>query len=296
MAMSIESKKEPVHYQLSRDLSDENISLLNFKLSNETWYDTLNESDPNEAAVNFMDTLIFYYDSICPKKKKKIKISKTRNRTPDTETRLLKEQLDLAYEIYKSGPENHSLLSKINDLRKKYHEKLRESHIIRNSNMIKSSDNISQSTWKIINSNKIGKTSTKEQIKLNVNGEIVSSSNMVANELNNYYVNLPKGNSSDLKEITLYSEKIAATMFLDPVTPQELLEIINTLKNKTSSGLDEISNVLLKKVGPNIVIPLCYMINLSFENGIFPDCLKNSKVVPLYKKGDKTIPIGVFIK
>ncbi|KAE8740289.1 hypothetical protein FOCC_FOCC014189, partial [Frankliniella occidentalis] len=59
-------------------------------------------------------------------------------------------------------------------------------------------------------------------------------------------------------------------MFLDPVSPQELLAIINNLKNKTSAGIDEISNVLLKKIGPN--------------------CLKNSKVVPLFKKGDKTAP------
>lgn len=59
------------------------------------------------------------------------------------------------------------------------------------------------------------------------------------------------------------------------------------MKNKTSSGLDEISNTILKKIVTVIVIPLVHILNLSFMQGKFPEALKTSKVIPLFKKGNK---------
>ena len=34
-----------------------------------------------------------------------------------------------------------------------------------------------------------------------------------------------------------------------------------------------------------IVIPLCYIINISFSTGVFPNILKIAKVIPLHKGG-----------
>ena len=56
------------------------------------------------------------------------------------------------------------------------------------------------------------------------------------------------------------------------------------LKNKHSAGDDGISNNLLKKMTPHILEPLTYLINLSFEKGVFPNRLKIARVVPVYKK------------
>ena len=36
--------------------------------------------------------------------------------------------------------------------------------------------------------------------------------------------------------------------------------------------------------------PLAFIMNLSFSTGIFPDKLKMARVVPIFKKGDKSIP------
>ena len=62
---------------------------------------------------------------------------------------------------------------------------------------------------------------------------------------------------------------------------------INNLKNKNSTGKDEISNKLLKSSKNIISKPLSVIINQSLVTGIFPNALKISKVIPLYKKGDK---------
>jgi hypothetical protein len=60
---------------------------------------------------------------------------------------------------------------------------------------------------------------------------------------------------------------------------------IADLKNSGSMGSDGISSVLLKRIAENIVNPLLYISNLSFTSGTFPDHLKISKIVPIYKKG-----------
>ena len=62
--------------------------------------------------------------------------------------------------------------------------------------------------------------------------------------------------------------------------------IINKLKNKNSSGVDEISNKLLKSIGTELSKPLTIIINQCLLTGIFPDLLKIAKVKPLFKRGD----------
>ena len=55
-----------------------------------------------------------------------------------------------------------------------------------------------------------------------------------------------------------YLEKIRmseASIFLSPVTQLELDRIIDKLPNKNSSGFDSISNTLLKKSNPGLLVP-----------------------------------------
>ena len=57
----------------------------------------------------------------------------------------------------------------------------------------------------------------------------------------------------------------------------EVIEIINSLDNKTSSGEDEICNVLVKTTSQIVAPLLTYLINLSFKKGKFPGEFKKSK-------------------
>lgn len=76
-------------------------------------------------------------------------------------------------------------------------------------------------------------------------------------------------------------------MFLVPVTEAELINIIKNMKNKKSSGIDEIPDFIIKKCFTHITSPLCHIVNLSLSTGCFPNELKISKVKPLYKKGSE---------
>ena len=70
----------------------------------------------------------------------------------------------------------------------------------------------------------------------------------------------------------------------------EICKVIAKMTEKSSSGLDGISNTLLKKLAPVIKGPLCMIINASLRQGIFPNLMKLAKVIPLFKGGERDLP------
>ena len=63
---------------------------------------------------------------------------------------------------------------------------------------------------------------------------------------------------------------------------------------------DGLSMNLKKKVIYNIIKPLTYICNKSFQEGVFPGNLKISKVIPILKYGDNSIlsnykPISFYL-
>ena len=66
-----------------------------------------------------------------------------------------------------------------------------------------------------------------------------------------------------------------------PATKKEIISVINEMQilNRIPKEMLNISNQIICK-------PLTYLINLSFSNGIFPDLLKTSNVIPVFKSGE----------
>ena len=71
-------------------------------------------------------------------------------------------------------------------------------------------------------------------------------------------------------------------------TEIEIVEIINSLSNKRSSGHDGLSNCMLKKEKYVFARLLKPLINASITQGNFPTGLKTANVIPIFKKGDIT--------
>ena len=61
-----------------------------------------------------------------------------------------------------------------------------------------------------------------------------------------------------------------------PIKPEEICDIIKTLKNSKSTSPNSIPAKILKIIKNSISIPLSTLINKSFENGTFPNVC-NSK-------------------
>ena len=112
----------------------------------------------------------------------------------------------------------------------------------------------------------------------------------IANIFSTHFSTVGKNNANSIKnsvknirEYLSAITKNTKSMFWQPATIPEISKIISNLPNKKSSGHDNIDNVLVKQLGPQLYHPLCILFNRSLNEGIFPTRMKLAEVVPLYK-------------
>ena len=75
-------------------------------------------------------------------------------------------------------------------------------------------------------------------------------------------------------------------MFSD-YDPTEIEFLISLLQTSKPSGPRSIPVNVLHLLESDISLPLSKIFNLSMQTGIHPDCLRQAKVISIYKKGLK---------
>ena len=128
--------------------------------------------------------------------------------------------------------------------------------------------------------NKIsGKTNNKTELIecLHISNIDCYDAKNIVNEFGKYFSNVGKNFTESIptpkKPIRKFIDKMVLnekSMFLYDVTESEVSNLIDKLENKSSSGFDNISNVILKKIKSPILNPLTKIINLSLRCGKFP--------------------------
>ena len=73
------------------------------------------------------------------------------------------------------------------------------------------------------------------------------------------------------------------------VTEEEILNIINSLDNKSSSGCDGLSNTMVKSLKNELYMPLTLITNQMLHIGIYSNAFKVAKVMPIFKKDDPSL-------
>lgn len=79
---------------------------------------------------------------------------------------------------------------------------------------------------------------------------------------------------------------VSESLYVFPVTEDEILKLAANLKNKDSKYIYGMSTSLLKKIVPYIEEPLSRVFNDCIDQGIFPSELKLALITPVFKKGD----------
>ena len=150
-------------------------------------------------------------------------------------------------------------------------------------------------TWQTINESlnrRKKKQDFPQEFKL-ANGNLISDPKQIADAFNDFFVNIGDTGPLNANPIADFEQYMPAkpncNLKFQSVTVDNVSRIIDSLKPKTSSGVDCISNKLIKYVKNVIMEPLTVIINQMLNVGIFPDSLKISKVIPIYKKSDNTI-------
>ena len=173
--------------------------------------------------------------------------------------------------------------------------------IIRNAEKQYYSDKITEcrgnmsKTWKVLNNIIVGKKQKQRKIsKIEINGNLTEDSEIVADHFNNYFANV----GSDLAKkipncvenpIDYLKGRQADSMFFTPTTQFEIIDIISNLKNTNSVGHDNIPFRVIKHCSSELAEIICHVINQSMTDGVFPDCLKIAKIVPVFKSENEKL-------
>lgn len=265
---------------------------LNNMLCNETWDDVMGCNDIEESYIIFKNKIQRYIET--NSKIKKIN-SAYRKRKPwvtegiinsikhrdELKKQLLRNfsiNLNLNYKKYRNT------LNKIIKLAKSLYYKTK----------IQEAKNEYKQVWNIINdftySQKKGST---KNINITDNqGNIIKDDKEKAELFNNFFINIGTELKNKIPKTNINfsgHNKTLNSLYLTPVTENELIIHIGSLKNNSAPGEDNISSFLIKAIHKNIIKPLLYLINLSFSSSNIPSDWKTSLVTPVYKKGDPNL-------
>ena len=139
----------------------------------------------------------------------------------------------------------------------------------------------------IINNHR--KSNIQCKFKLN-NGTVTDDKKVISESFKKFFINIgPTLAKSipfiDKSPLNSMGDRILESLYLQPVTCEEINNILVSLKN-TACGWDDISSVFLKLSTQQILKPLSHICNLSLTAGAFPNQLKMANVIPLYKSED----------
>ena len=131
--------------------------------------------------------------------------------------------------------------------------------------------------------------STVQNLK-RCDGQLTSSEEETANEFNRYFSSVFSSDSqhivSEIAEIVEAESNIISEI---EFSRDKVFDMLNKIKIDSSPGPDEIYPKILYEVRYEILEPLCYLFNLSLSTGKLPYEWKEATVVPIYKKGDRSL-------
>jgi hypothetical protein len=81
---------------------------------------------------------------------------------------------------------------------------------------------------------------------------------------------------------------VDAVFTLQPVTREQLIMIVSSLRGGSSPGWDGISTKFVKENINELIEPIMHITNQSIRSGRFPNIYKIAKVIPIYKSGLKS--------
>ena len=127
-----------------------------------------------------------------------------------------------------------------------------------------------------------------------VNGFLISDDAEIANQFNRYFTSVAEDLVNNIPTTESHFknylfEPNVKSIFMKPTTPNEIQNIISTIKPKLSCGIDNFPSKVIKYTPKTILKALSHVFNISLAQGTFISSFKTAKVIPIYKKGDSKI-------
>lgn len=269
-----------------RNLSSVNLDNFYSTLCREQWQDVYAVSGFQGKFAAFYETFLYHYNCNFPYKVRKVREDSKRWYSPQ-----LKDLHSLLCEM---KPIERRLkcpiyTQKYNDLLKQYKNSVAKFKRQQNSNRLANAANLCKESWKIVNESRNGNNVGMPTSINGTMGDVITDPSEKCNKFNDFFLHisdicpLPKLDKSS------HTNFGPSSIFLSCVTPDEVRDLLHKTTQKPAAGLDEIHGRALGRVRDIVCYPLAYLINESFISGQFPDSIKISKCIPVFKnKGSRS--------
>ena len=178
-----------------------------------------------------------------------------------------------------------------NSYRNKLTSAIRKYKQLYYNNAFAFSSNNPTKMWKNIN-NLLKNERAASPVSLRLaDGSTTSNQLHVANSFNEYFTNIASNLHNNLPHFANPRQfddfpSVASSIFLSPTNHLEVANVINSFENKNNT-IHDLPFRILKSIALHISPILENIFNTIITKGIYPDCLKNANVTPLFKNGDK---------
>lgn len=253
-------------------------------LTQEKWEEVFeaHQSDVNKQWYVFMQTFLLIFNENFPKKLV-TKDQKRKNKPlyyKNEQIQKVKKRLDILLMLKRK---NNNFNESYSTVKKEYDQLLIKARSDSYKRRINNSENKNKCMWSIL------KEITGNNSQVN-DTMIAGNPTEIANNYNTFLLTAIPERKIPHVNCKINIQENDRSLFLKPVNAEEILELRKRIKNKHSSGDDEIPTSLIRQIIPAIIDVLCHVINNSLKEGIFPDSLKLAAIRPLYKnKGDKNL-------
>ena len=282
----------------SRKLNDAKINSIRNEISHIDWDITLENLNTDQSYNVFLHQTITALDKYAPKQK--VTIRSCNMTREEWMTNGLIKSSKVCDNLYKQqlGSAKGSLINvKYTIYRNKFNSLKRVAKKDYYLRKILNFKNDSKKLWQLLNS-VVGKTRNKldlpDKIK-DANDVLVHGSVAIANTFCKFFAGVGPNLASQIpqpnKPFTDYMNEIWCnnSLFFAPTDEIEIAKFIANLPNKTSSGYDDLSNILIKQLSTVVCKPLCIIFNRSISEGVFPQEMKLADVIPIFKSKDRLV-------
>jgi len=287
--INIGNRSRKTKTTVRRQFTQTNIDEFTYLLSKETWNDVYNRVDVNSSVEAFLDTFLHWYEVAFPFKRVKLK-EKANKRWLSKGLIVSSKRMQTLSNLKRTFTLRSEDLTYIKNYQRIYKRVLREAKKQENDRYVRESTNRMKAMWRLIN-REIGKAPEYEdKLELKIGNNLTLNPTEITDRLNTHFVSAVEDLVKQKTNRSAYNLKINQcpnSIFIYPVTEEEVIDLIKSLKGKPTSGDDDIPENLVKQCMYLIKGPLAHIYNLSLNLGVFPDKWKTARVKPIHKKGDK---------
>ena len=286
--ISVPSKSETFHKIEFRLLNQNNKHKFTQRISHIDWNEILTLNDINCNFEIFFSKIHQLYDECFPIVSKRI--SEKRLNSPWINQEIINavKTKNKLYKDFKVGAVTEAQYKQYRNALNNTIKFAKHSYFM---NKFINFKNNTRKIWETVNQLTENKHRSSEICGINYNNNMITEDAEIARTFNDFYTNIAAELDNDLPPpstdaLAFLKGNYPGSMLVPTVCPQDVIQVINSLKNKPCN-IQEISVSVLKMNSQYFATPLSILFNQSINSGKFPKLLKHATVIPIHKKGSK---------